>query len=156
MSVEKLDKERQSYRTKLDQAIQEEEDPLASYDTFIKWTLSNYSGDLISRSGIVELLEEVTRTFKDDSTYKRDLRFLKIWCMYASAVEHPALVLEYALRQGIGLGYAQVYEDYALALEQIGRYVFYMYNMLMLIYEVTVDPMQTNHTNWVSNDALAH
>lgn len=159
MSTDKLDKERLSYRAQLDQALQEDEDPLAAYDTFIKWTLSSYSGDLISRSGLVELLEEVTRTFKDDATYKRDLRYLKMWCMYASAVEHPALVLEFVLRQGIGTGYAQVYEDYALALEQIGRYVHvcYIFSHPYSGYSNTpriVDPMQTNHTNWASNVAL--
>ena len=124
MSVEKLDKERQSYRAELEQALQDDEDPIAVYDTFIKWTLSSYSGSLIARSGLVELLEEATRTFKDDKRYKTDIRFLKMWCLYATVVEHPAIVLEYVLKRGIGTGYAQVYEDYALALEQIERYVY--------------------------------
>ncbi|CAL1716355.1 unnamed protein product [Somion occarium] len=121
MSSRDLESERKSYRAQLDQALQEDEDPLAAYDTFIKWTLSNYSGDLIAHSGLVELLEEVTRTFRDDSAYKGDLRYLKTWSMFANCVEYPALVFEYLLKQGIGTVYAQVYEDFALALEQIGR-----------------------------------
>jgi len=55
-----LDQEKEEYRASIAEAIQEDEDPLAAYDDFVKWTVQQYSPSDIS-SGLLELLEECTR-----------------------------------------------------------------------------------------------
>ena len=123
VAVQQLDKKREKYKAQLLVALQEEEDPLALYEQFVKWTLDNYSDRLITRSGLLELLEEATRQFKDDAAYKGDLRYLKLWSLYARHVEDPAVIYAFLISNEIGTMYAQVYEEYAAALERNGRCV---------------------------------
>lgn len=122
MATAELDQIRDKYRAKIATALQEDEDPLATYETFVKWTVENYPDKLIARSGLLELLEETTRQFKDDEAYKGDLRYLKLWMLYANNVEHPPTVFSFLLKNNIGSVYAQLYEEYAMALLAIGRY----------------------------------
>ena len=110
----------------LAQAAQAKEDPLAAYEEFVKWTIDNYPSNLIPKSGLLELLEEATRQFKDDAAYKADLRYTKLWMLYAAYVDdertHVAIqVYKFLVQNEIGKMYAQVYEEYAAALERAGR-----------------------------------
>jgi len=112
----------QQFRDKLETALEEEEDPLAVYYEFVQWTIKNYSeGD--AKSGLIELLEESTRKFKSDPSYKTDLRYLKLWTMYAKYCErHGALsIYKYLMTNDIGISYSLLYEEYANALELSGR-----------------------------------
>ena len=115
-----LDREKEEYRASIAEAIQEDEDPLAAYDDFVKWTVQQYSPSDIS-SGLLELLEECTRRFKDDLRYKGDLRYLKLWSAYAKRVEKPTVVYSYLVKHEIGCVYALLYEEFAGALEKEAR-----------------------------------
>jgi checkpoint serine/threonine-protein kinase len=114
--------QRQKYRKQLDRALEEEEDPLAIYDQFVQWTLKSYSSD-DPKSGLIELLEESTRKFKNDPSYKTDLRYLKLWVLYAKHCErHGALsIYKFLMTNDIGVAYSLLYEEYANALELQGR-----------------------------------
>lgn len=123
-----LDKTRQTYRAQLKTTLEEEEDPLAAYERFVKWTIDSYPANLIPKSGLLELLEEATRQFKDDAAYKVDLRYTKLWMLYAAYVDdertHASIqIYKFLIQNEIGKVYAQVYEEYAAALERSGRYV---------------------------------
>ncbi len=122
-SSSKLEAQREQYRARVTAALEEEEDPLSAYHDFVKWTIDNYPNKLIARSGLLELLEEATRRFKDDSAYKSDLRYLKLWSLFASHVEDPSAIYDFLLANDIGKIYAQVYEEYAASLEAHGQYV---------------------------------
>ena len=122
-SISQLDQKREKYRAQLSVALQEDEDPLALYEQFIKWTADSYPERHLSRSGLLELLEEATRQFQDDAAYKGDLRYLKLWSLYARHVEDPAVIFKYLVSHEIGVVYAQVYEEYATELEKSGRCV---------------------------------
>jgi checkpoint serine/threonine-protein kinase len=117
--TEELSRERQHFRNKISTALVEEDDPLAVYDGFVRWTLENYEEN-DPHSGLLELLEETTRTFKDDTAYRGDLRYLKLWCLYARRVEKPATVYAFLIANNIGTKYSALYEEYANALEQDG------------------------------------
>lgn len=115
-----LARESRELRAEIDSALEEEDDPLAAYDQFVKWTMKNYTeGD--PSSGLLELLEEATRKFKDDISYKGDLRYLKLWCQYAHHVDRPVDIYAFLVANDIGNGYALLYEEYAKALEIDGR-----------------------------------
>ncbi|KAI0359875.1 hypothetical protein OH77DRAFT_1419211 [Trametes cingulata] len=116
----KLAKKRDKYRERLAVALTEDADPLAAYDEFVKWTLEAYEDDL-AHSGLIELLDEATRYFLDDDAYKSDLRYLKLWLLYAKHVEDPTVIYAYILSRGIGKIYAQTYQDYALELYRRGK-----------------------------------
>jgi checkpoint serine/threonine-protein kinase len=119
MNPKDLARERRQLRTEIDSALEGEDDPLAAYDQFVKWTIKNYTeGD--PNSGLLELLEEATSKFKDDTNYKGDLRYLKLWCHYARKVEKPISVYAFLVANDIGNGYALLYEEYAKALEADG------------------------------------
>ncbi|KAF9450884.1 hypothetical protein P691DRAFT_725098 [Macrolepiota fuliginosa MF-IS2] len=113
---------RQQYRKQLDTAVDEEEDPLALYHEFVQWTTRSY-GENDPNSGLLQLLEEVTRKFKNDPLYKADLRYLKLWTLYAKHCErHGALsIYKYLMTNEIGISYSLLYEEYANALELAGR-----------------------------------
>lgn len=123
-----LDEERASRHARLKTVMQEEEDPLAFYDEFVKWTIESYPPTHIPRAGLLELLDEAIRQFKNDKTYKVDRRYLKLWLTYAQYVEddHDGAAVEvckFVIEHDIGTAYAQLYEHYASALERRGRCV---------------------------------
>ncbi|KAL4062122.1 Mad3/BUB1 homology region 1-domain-containing protein [Scleroderma yunnanense] len=120
MRSSQLEQERAEYRASIVEALEEDEDPLAAYDDFIKWTSRAGSDD--PHSGLVQLLEEATRKFKDDARYSGDLRYLKIWCSYAKVVEKPSVVYAYLVKREIGCVYALLWEEYAITLEKEGRH----------------------------------
>lgn len=119
-----LQKQRQKYRKLAANALTEADDPLAVYQEFIQWTLENYA-DRDPESGLVELLEEATRAFKTDPLVKNDVRYLKIWSLYAQQMDRPGAIGIYAylVANDIGISYAALYEEYANLLEQDGRCV---------------------------------
>ncbi|GBE88384.1 predicted protein [Sparassis crispa] len=116
-----LSEKREHYRAQVVTSLQEDADPLAAYDSFVRWTQENYPGADVAHSGLIELLEEATRQFKDDAAYKGDLRYLKLWSLYASHVEDPTIIYAFILANDIGTVYAQTYQEYANALETAGR-----------------------------------
>ncbi|KAF5359438.1 hypothetical protein D9756_003475 [Leucocoprinus leucothites] len=114
--------QRLQFRKRLENTLEEEEDPLAVYHEFVLWTIKSY-GDNDPKSGLIELLEESTRKFKHDPSYKTDLRYLKLWTLYAKHCErHGALsIYKYLMTNDIGVSYSLLYEEYANALELAGR-----------------------------------
>jgi checkpoint serine/threonine-protein kinase len=117
--AQQLSRQRQQYRDQL-YSKYNEDDPLSAYDQFIQWTIQNY-GEEDPESGLFELLEETTVKFKKDSTYKNDLRYLKIWSLYAHQVEKPATIYAFLIANEIGTMYSALYEEYANVLERDGR-----------------------------------
>ncbi|KAL7279190.1 hypothetical protein PYCCODRAFT_1464469 [Trametes coccinea BRFM310] len=116
-----LAQKRAKYRRRLAVALREDADPLAAYVEFIEWTSEAYKNDL-AHSGLVELLDEATRHFMEDDAYKSDLRYLKLWLLYAQHVEDPIVIYALLLSKGIGKIYAQTYQEYAEALQKRGKF----------------------------------
>ncbi|KAJ3783055.1 hypothetical protein GGU11DRAFT_781981 [Lentinula aff. detonsa] len=103
-------------------AITLEEDPLAVYVEFVQWTLDNFDDD-DPHSELDQLLDEATRTFKNDESYKADLRYLKLWTLYANRVSQRSAIGIYSQlwKNGFGVSYSLLYEEYARMLETVGR-----------------------------------
>ena len=120
-SLDALNAESSRLRSQIASEIDEADDPLELYDRFVKWIFDKYPREHFASSGLIELLEEATRRYKDDSSYKSDLRYFKLWTLYASLVDKPSVVYKFVLTNGIGTVYALLFEDYALALERDGR-----------------------------------
>ena len=98
-------------------------DPLEAYCTYVNWVVENYPQGHSAESGLLELLEEATRVLKDhqNGRWRADIRYLKLWVLYASYVEKPTIVYKFCLVNEIGSQHALLYEEAALALERAGR-----------------------------------
>ncbi|KAJ7364009.1 hypothetical protein DFH08DRAFT_730369 [Mycena albidolilacea] len=120
---ERLSTERAHFKASLSTALKDDDDPLAAYDQFVKWTVKNYADDDPS-SGLRELLQEATAAFKSDPVYKTDLRYLKLWILYIRQLTRVDAVATFAflLANGIGASYSILYEEYAAILELDGRH----------------------------------
>lgn len=102
------------------EALEDQEDPLASYDELVRWILDHSSDH--TNSGLLESLEGCLQKFHDDSRYTgAEYRYVKLWILYANCVERPSLVYEYMMAQGIGKLYSPFFEQYSDALEREGR-----------------------------------
>jgi checkpoint serine/threonine-protein kinase len=116
-----LKNQRHRYQQRI-AAIELEEDPLAVYVDFIHWTRANFD-DNDPNSGLSQLLDEATRKFKNDELYKTDLRYLKLWTLYANRLSQRSAIGIYSQlwKKGFGVSYSLLYEEYALVLEAVGR-----------------------------------
>ncbi|KAI5789116.1 Mad3/BUB1 homology region 1-domain-containing protein [Geopyxis carbonaria] len=101
---------------------QELDDPLEAWLRYINWTVETFPSGNSSDSGLLSLLERVTKEFLHDSHYKNDLRYLKLWIQYARDFsDAPREIFAYLSRHGIGQKLALFYEDYAALLESMGK-----------------------------------
>lgn len=100
----------------------DELDPLAPYERYVNWLIERepHSADPLN-SKILEVLEEAVRKLGEDTGYKKDLRYLKLWILYAKRVEKPDVIYAHLIKNSIGTIYSQLYEEYALYLEYRGR-----------------------------------
>ncbi|OSX61004.1 hypothetical protein POSPLADRAFT_1147111 [Postia placenta MAD-698-R-SB12] len=98
-------------------------DPLDAYSRLVAWTVENYPQGHSAESGLLELLEEATRVLKDDRAgrWRADVRYLKLWVLYAGYVEKPAIIYKFCLVNEIGTAHALLYEEFATVLERAGR-----------------------------------
>jgi checkpoint serine/threonine-protein kinase len=106
-----LDQERQRFQQQIaDLDITQDDDPLDIYYQYVQWLDHNYSPEHAVDSGLVDLLEEATKAFLKDNHYKSDLRYLKLWVLYAKHIEDPGSVYSHLLSKSIGTSYALLYE----------------------------------------------
>ena len=120
----KLSATRNRLRINVELALDDpEDDPLEAYCRLVYWTVDNYPQGHSAESGLLELLEEATRVLKDDrdGMWRDELKYLKLWVLYASFVEKPTVIYKFLLVNNIGTNHALFYEEYALALERSGR-----------------------------------
>ncbi|PIL23441.1 hypothetical protein GSI_14752 [Ganoderma sinense ZZ0214-1] len=119
---------RKRHRTNVELALEDDSDdadPLEVYSRFVYWTVENYPQGHSAESGLLELLEEATRVLRDDrgGKWRGDLRYLKLWVLYASYVDKPTVIYKFLLVNEIGTNHALFYEEYAIALERANRRV---------------------------------
>lgn len=124
----KLAATRNRLRINVEIALDDEDgDPLEAYCQLVNWTLENYPQGHSAESGLLELLEEATRVLKDDRDrrWRGDVKYLKLWLLYASYVEKPTIVYKFLIANDIGTEFALLYEEHAAVLERDGRCAFY-------------------------------
>ena len=119
----RLATERAQLQEDAELAVDNDDDPLATWIRYVDWTVDNYPQGVSAESGLLELLERATRLFSSDPRYKNDMRYLKLWIHYASYVDHPVKIFAYLNANEIGTAYALLYEEYCNALERCGRHV---------------------------------
>jgi hypothetical protein len=120
----KLSATRNRLRINVELALDDEDgDPLDAYCRLVYWTIENYPQGPCAESGLIELLEEATRVLKDDRSglWRGDLKYLKLWLLYASFVEKPTIIYKFLIVNEIGANFALLYEEYAAVLERDGR-----------------------------------
>ena len=122
----KLSATRNRLRINVELALEDKEsDPLEAYCRLVYWTVENYPQGHTAESGLLELLEEATRSLKDDRNgkWRGDIKYLKLWLLYASYVEKPTIIYKFLIANDIGTDFSLLYEEHAAVLERDGRLV---------------------------------
>lgn len=101
----------------------EARDPLLFYCQYVQWIMDNYPSGSSSESGLLNILEEATRSFCGKDVYKNDERYVKLWIEYANLVEGSERVFAFMLANDIGSEFAWPYEEFATVLERNKKYV---------------------------------
>lgn len=104
---------------------QDADDPLETFDRYIKWTLDAYpSAENTPESRLLQLLERATKAFLDKPHYKNDPRYLKIWLLYLRFFsDSPRELYCFLGRHGVGECLSLFYEEYSAWLESVGRWL---------------------------------
>ncbi|KAK9152813.1 hypothetical protein Sjap_000293 [Stephania japonica] len=95
-----------------------EDDPLLQWLSSIKDALDDSDADHLDR-----LLEGCVMKFKDDARYRDDIRFLKIWLLYADVIQDFRTVFAIMQEEKICVSFGLLYISYALFLEVKGKLV---------------------------------
>jgi checkpoint serine/threonine-protein kinase len=147
---ETLAKERSAFEQKVASASQDE-DPLATYVEYIQWIVNNYGENNSShpQSGLKAVLKQATDAFRKDPAYKTDLRYLKLWTLYAKQLDRNKAITVYKFlyKKDIGCNWSLLYEEYAAVLEEDNKCVIRLVLLIgMLTCSCLVLPMQVLFT----------
>lgn len=93
------------------------DDPIDAWQKYVKWIIDNYPSGQSSESDLLVTLERCTRLFKSSTQYRNDVRYLRMWILYARNVDCPSDVYNYLLANEIGTNLASLYEELALVYE---------------------------------------
>lgn len=106
--------QRLQFENSLDPTILgEQDDPLDTYLQYIRWIRETYRTGNTNESELIQLLERTTHDFKDDSYYKNEIRYFKVWLEYITYSDHPGDVFNYLLKKRIGSELSIFYEKYS-------------------------------------------
>lgn len=120
----RLSATRNRLRINVELALEDEDgDPLDAYSRLVNWTLENYPQGHTAESGLLELLEEATRVLKGHGggKWRLEMKYLKLWLLYASYVEKPTVIYRFLMANEIGTNFALLYEECAAVFERDGR-----------------------------------
>ena len=92
----------------------ESDDPLEVWYKYVMWVIEAYPAGHSVESGLVSLLERVTRHFKDFAQYRNDPRYLKMWVFYARNVDCARDIYQFCLANEMGTNLATLYEQLAV------------------------------------------
>lgn len=113
-----LQKQRKQFEELVESEENEEsDDPLDAWQKYVKWCIDNYPSGQSSESDLLVILERCTRLFKQSTQYRNDVRYLRMWILYARNVDCPSDVYNYLLANEIGTSLASLYEELALVYE---------------------------------------
>ncbi|KAH9807736.1 hypothetical protein DFH28DRAFT_1088760 [Melampsora americana] len=87
---------------------------------YVRWALDTYSSEeFTGKEELLPILEQSTRKFVHDIKYRHDLRYLKLWALYARQCSRMGAtkIYEYLSRNEIGIRYSMFYEEWANAIE---------------------------------------
>ncbi|KAM0754458.1 hypothetical protein T439DRAFT_376938 [Meredithblackwellia eburnea MCA 4105] len=104
-----------------DQVAALADDPLDIHIQYARFVLANYPAGNSAKSKLVPILEASTRKFVKDERYTNDPRYVRLWSLYAKHVDSPADCYTFLFTRGIGERIGLLYEEYAAALEAIGK-----------------------------------
>ncbi|KAM0789898.1 hypothetical protein ACM66B_006740 [Microbotryomycetes sp. NB124-2] len=97
------------------------EDPLDVHHQYARFVIANYPAGNSATSRLVPVLELATRKFVNDSRYRNDPRYLRLWNLYAKHIDSPQDCYRFLFAKNIGDKLASLYEEFALVLEHAGR-----------------------------------
>lgn len=114
-----LEQGRRKFEEQLEK-IEELDDPLEVYIQHVAWTIEMFP-EGSAECNLINVLHDATNKFKNDSIYKQDPRYLKLWMEYSKWVDEPKEVFEFLIKNEIGKKLALFYEEYASYFESLQK-----------------------------------
>ncbi|WVN86382.1 uncharacterized protein L203_101546 [Cryptococcus depauperatus CBS 7841] len=87
-------------------------------DVYILFTVQHHPS---SDNHLLPLLETTTRRFINDARYAQDVRYLKLWIMYARQIDRREEIWAFLESRDIGTRHSSFYEEWSTTLEGLGR-----------------------------------
>ncbi|EFP86922.1 BUB protein kinase [Puccinia graminis f. sp. tritici CRL 75-36-700-3] len=97
------------------------EDPLDAHLLYVRWTLDTYGPQEENlKKNLIIILEQSTRRFVNEKQYRSDLRYLKLWVLYARHCSKlgATKIYEYLNSKEIGIDFSMFYEEWASSVDQ--------------------------------------
>ncbi|KAF5205018.1 Mitotic checkpoint serine/threonine-protein kinase BUB1 [Thalictrum thalictroides] len=104
------------------EVISNNDDPLFSWLCSIETALDEVKklNNIKARETLDDLLLSCISKFKDNDRYRNDIRFLRIWILYADSIKDFDTVFQMLEEDDVCLSYALLYLSYAMFLEDKG------------------------------------
>jgi hypothetical protein len=102
-------------------ALDDTDDPLVHWLSYIKFHQDNYPSDTHSQ---FLLMERCSRTLMSNDKYRSDVRFIRVCVLYADKTDHPADVFKFLHQHKVGANVALFWTAWAWVAEQKNDYAF--------------------------------
>eukprot|EP00898_Chlorokybus_atmophyticus_P003015 jgi/Chlat1/3714/Chrsp251S03868 len=83
---------------------------------FIRWVQEAYP-EAGAQSELLPILEKCARAFQHDTRYADDVRYLRVWILYADCCSEPQDVFAFLEANNIGQSHSLFYAAYATCME---------------------------------------
>ncbi|ELT88694.1 hypothetical protein CAPTEDRAFT_224167 [Capitella teleta] len=132
------------------------DDPLDTWDRYIKWTEQNFPKGGQENS-IAKILERCALQFKDTERYANDPRYLSVWLRFIRFCPNGFEIFNFLFSNGIGVELAAFYEAWAALFESIGntKKADFIFNQGIQKGAHPVSSLQTKHREFQARTARA-
>lgn len=95
--------------------IDELDDPLDVFNSYIQWLQLNYQSieNFSIEDDVIPIIMQALKLLNGDPRYVNDIRYLKFWVIYSSFVDDPIAIYEFLEKNCLCLKLAAYYEEFS-------------------------------------------
>jgi len=95
--------------------IDELDDPLDVFNSYIQWLQLNYQSieNFSIEEDVIPIIIQALKLLNGDPRYINDIRYLKFWVIYSGFVDDPVSIFEFLEKNNLCLKLAAYYEEYS-------------------------------------------
>ncbi|ORX51059.1 hypothetical protein BCR36DRAFT_351554 [Piromyces finnis] len=95
--------------------IDELDDPLDVFNSYVQWLQLNYQSieNFSIEDDVIPIIFQALKLLNGDPRYINDIRYLKFWVIYSGFVDDPVSIFEFLEKNNLCLKLAAYYEEYS-------------------------------------------
>ncbi|KAG4102503.1 hypothetical protein H8356DRAFT_1032715 [Neocallimastix lanati (nom. inval.)] len=95
--------------------IDELDDPLDVFNSYIQWLQLNYQSieNFSIEDEVIPIIMQALKLLNGDPRYVNDIRYLRFWVIYSSFVDDPISIFEFLEKNNLCLKLAAYYEEFS-------------------------------------------